>query len=536
MKRERLAVAAGVAVLLYFVFFRAGTFVFPFPTGSNGVFFDEAWRVLSGQIMYRDFFEFVGPGTAYLNALVLWLFGSRIAALGYAAVVMGAFIALLLHELAAQVAPRPWRLLAPLGFATLVYAPYTFGDHKWPALAAGLLGVAVLARATARRGAFAAGLMLGGSLLFTQDLGVGLLAGAVAFLLWRRDYARAAVLAAAAAIPPLMALAAFGWKAGYGTVIYDWVIFPLTRYRELNPFRVTAALSWRTLPRDVAQLVLAVSGLAGAAVALRRGDGPPVARLIALSGLGAFLATAHRGFYPAVLAVQSAALSPLAAALLAERAQGVRFARRPLAWTALAAIVLGLAHGSVGFVAWRQFLQPMVREQHRAGAVWTAQPMPELLWIEAHTQAGDAVFLLPARGGHYFLTHTRDVTRYPYVIEGQHTVEQARAALNLLEGARPRVGLWDQRPWPRSAPETKGPLSLLLEGLQKRYDAERLPSGVLLMRRREAWTEAEGGPGPPRGATLPDVSLQDQDGQPRTLASLRGKNGLLLNFNRSVVW
>ena len=114
MKRERLAVAAAVAVLLYLVFFRAGTFVFPFPTGSNGVFFDEAWRIVSGQVMYRDFFEFVGPGTAHLNAAVLWLFGPRVAALGYAAVGIGVFVALLLHELAARLAPRPWRVLAPL--------------------------------------------------------------------------------------------------------------------------------------------------------------------------------------------------------------------------------------------------------------------------------------------------------------------------------------------------------------------------------------------------------------------------------------
>jgi hypothetical protein len=529
-------VAAGVAVLLYLVFFRAGTFVFPFPTGSNGVFFDEAWRIVSGQIMYRDFFEFVGPGTAHLNALVLWLFGSRIAALGYAAVAMGVLIALLLHELAGQVSPPRWRLLAPFAFATLVYAPYTFGDHKWPALASGLLGVAVLARAGGRRGASAAGLLLGGSALCTQDLGLGLTAGAVAFLLWRRENARAATLVAAAALPPLLALGAFGWKAGFLTVIYDWVAFPLTRYRELNPFRITAALSPRTLPRDVAQLALAAAGVLGAAVALRRRDGPPVARLVALCGLGAFLATAHRGFYPAVLAVQSAALIPLAVRLLAERVQGAPLLRRPLAWAALASIAVGLAHGSAGFVVWRQLLQPMVREQHRAGAIWTAHPMPELLWIESHTQAEDGVFLMPARGGHYFLTHTRDVTKYPYVIEGQHTVDQARAALAQVEGARPRVGIWDQRPWPRSAPEAKGPLSLLFEGLQKRYDAERLPSGVFLMRRREAWTEAEGGPGPARGTALPDVSLRDQDGQLRTLASLRGKNGLLVNFNRSVVW
>jgi hypothetical protein len=530
-------VAAGVAAVLHLVFFRGGTFVFPFPTGSNGVFFDEAWRIVSGQVMYRDFFEFVGPGTAHLNAVVLWLFGSRIAALGYAAIAIGAAIALALHHLAAEVAPRPWRLLAPFAFATLVYAPYTFGDHKWPALAAGLLGVAVLARAGTRGAAVGAGLLLGGSGLFTQDLGAGLTAGAVVFLLWRREGARAGWLAAAAAVPPLLALAAFGWKAGLGTVVYDWVIFPLTRYRELNPFRVTAAPSARTLPRDLGQLALALSGLLGAALALRRGEGaPPAARLIALCGLGAFLATAHRGFYPVVLAVQSAALVPLAVRLLAERLGGARVVQRPLAAAALAVIVLGILHGSIGFAAWRQFLQPLVRQQHRAGAIWTAQPMPELAWIESNTQPGDAVFLMPARGGHYFLTQTRDVTRFPYVIEGQHTVEQARAALAQVIGARPRVGLWDQRPWPRSAPEAPGPLSLLFEGLQKRYDGERLPSGVFLMRRREAWSEAEGGPGPARGTAMPDLRLADQDGQVRTLASLRGKNGLLVNFNRSVVW
>jgi hypothetical protein len=233
--------------------------------------------------------------------------------------------------------------------------------------------------------------------------------------------------------------------------------------------------------------------------------------------------------------VESAALIPLAVRVLAERQAG-RPPRRPLSWFALALVAAGVVHGSIGFVAWRQLLQPMVREQHRAGAVWTARPMPELLWIEASTQPGDAVFLLPARGGHYFLTQTRDVTSFPYIIEGQHTPEQARAALAQIAAARPRVGLWDQRPWPRSAPEAPGPLALLFEGLKERYDAERLPSGVHLLRRREPWTAAEGGPGPARGSTVPDFSAADQDGRVRTLASLRGPNGLLLNFNRSVVW
>jgi hypothetical protein len=43
-------------------------------------------------------------------------------------------------------------------------------------------------------------------------------------------------------------------------------------------------------------------------------------------------------------------------------------------------------------------------------------------------------------------------------------------------------------------------------------------------------------PGPAVGAPLPAFEAADQDGKRQDFESLRGKNGLLLNFNRSVVW
>ena len=43
-------------------------------------------------------------------------------------------------------------------------------------------------------------------------------------------------------------------------------------------------------------------------------------------------------------------------------------------------------------------------------------------------------------------------------------------------------------------------------------------------------------PGPAVGAPLPPFEAPDQDGKRQDFESLRGKNGLLLNFNRSVVW
>jgi cytochrome oxidase Cu insertion factor (SCO1/SenC/PrrC family) len=42
--------------------------------------------------------------------------------------------------------------------------------------------------------------------------------------------------------------------------------------------------------------------------------------------------------------------------------------------------------------------------------------------------------------------------------------------------------------------------------------------------------------GPQVGQSVPDFTLTDQHGQPRTLASLMGRTGLMLVFFRSADW
>ena len=44
------------------------------------------------------------------------------------------------------------------------------------------------------------------------------------------------------------------------------------------------------------------------------------------------------------------------------------------------------------------------------------------------------------------------------------------------------------------------------------------------------------GPGPRVGETLGAFEAPDQNGARQSFETLRGPNGLLLNFNRSVVW
>ena len=494
MIRERLMVGAGAALLLCLLLFRGATPIFPFDTGSSGVFFDEAARVLAGQVMYRDFFEFVGPGVVYLHALVLLVAGPTIRAITLAMVLQGALLAVLVHVLATRVCGPGWRLLAPAAFAILVYAPYVLGDHKWPALASAMAGLVVLSRSPRTGGAtFMGGLLVGGTAVFTQDIGAGVTAGVAAYFILRRAEGRHVMALILGAVAPLgLAFAYFAWKAGAQTVVYDWILYPLQRYPELNLSYMDLVPSLRTLPRELAQIALAAAGVAAAVGALfdvqrtrpTRPDAE-VAGLLSAAGLGMALVMGHRGLYQMGLALQTCLLLPVMARALERWRADASRARRTLAAAAAVVVAAGLIHGSLGLVVWRQLFDAMTREEHRAGAVWTPSPMPELSWIEAHTTPGEAAFLGPAKGGHHFLSRTRNVTFFPYMIEGQNTVEQGRRALAEIEAARPRVAVWDQRPWPRSTPGPDGPLAFLYEGLLRSYDAETLPNGAVLLRLKE---------------------------------------------------
>lgn len=478
---ERLAVAAVAAGFLYLVLFRGSVPLFPFTAGTNGVFLDEGLRILRGELPYRDFFEFVAPGNAFLNAGIMALLGPRVAVLTAAFVLQGALLAALLHAQAARLARPPWRLLPPLAFVVLAYAPYTLGDHKWPALGFVLAGLLVLGGGPLGRGrALGGGLLLGTSPLFTQDLGAGACAGALLHFAGAHSRSRMASLVLGCGLPGLVALGVLATQADLATILHDSLLFPAIRYPEFNRFYVSAGLSLRTLPREAAQLVLSGAGLLAALPLLRR-DAEPRARLVAFVGLGVLLATLHRGLYPAALAVQTSLLAPLWARWLQQgRPEG------SLGWVrraALAIAALGLVHGSLGFVVWRRWLQPLVREEHRAGSVWVPQPLPELTWVEGHAAPGEPVFLLPARCGQYFLSGMRSATSFPYLIEGQSTPEQARRALAEIEARAPRIGVWDTRP-AGAAPPVGPVLEPLLQGLLRLYDAQPLPSGVLLLSRK----------------------------------------------------
>lgn len=474
--RERLLVGAASALFLHLVLFRGVTPIFPFAAGSNGVFFDEGLRILNGEVMYRDFFEFLTPGTPYVNAAVIALFGPRIAAFGYLSVVIGATLAWLLHRLSARAVGPGYRLIPAVAFVVLVYAPFGLGNHKWPALAAGFGGLLLLLRSTSASASILSGALFGLSAVFTLDFGVGMTAGAVLYLLTDavQGRRRAAAVVLGCLLSTGLAMSYFVAKAGLFTVIYDCLVFPLTRYRNENQFRVD--LFDHLGPRTQAQLALCAAGIvSGVFFALVKRETDETTRLLSFVGLGLIVATVHRPVTPAVAAIRCAPL-------LIPLARGMELLGRsrpgPLRWGNLGLLTVlatGVTWGTVSLIAQRQWMDPLTRETHRAGEVWVRSPLREVSWIETQTREGDAVFLLPIKGGLHFLSRTRSAVSIPYVMGSKNTLEHIHRVVGEIETKRPAVGVWQKT---SDLPE-------LYQAITKHYEAVgTAPDRNILFRRR----------------------------------------------------
>jgi hypothetical protein len=393
--------------------------------------------------MYRDFFEFVPPGVVYLNAAVMTVFGPRIAAFAWLGVVLGTLGAVLCHALAARLLGRGWRLLPPALYVVIVYASDEIGDHKVLPPLLGLSALLVLVgRSRSLSRLAAAGVCAGLGMLCTTDLGLGVALGLFCGLALDRAQGRGLAMFALGCLAPVaLALCWFAMQAGLGTVLYDTLVFPVTRYKLANPFVVFIESGEpRVAVRTLTRLALGVGGLLSAALALRAGsrgmafrtDGPAL-RLVSLAGLGLAVAQLQRAVYPLRLAAASALLLvPLAAALetLVRRPGRARQASHGL----LALLVFGCLWSGLGLVYRRQWERRYASETHRAGALLAPSALPELSWIEQNTRPGDEVFLLPSKGGLYVLSHTRNATSFARLeLGGLNPPEQVRQALAEIE-------------------------------------------------------------------------------------------------------
>jgi hypothetical protein len=224
---------AGAALFLYL-----RTFLLPatpfIAHDDQTIFFARAVHILHGQVLYRDFFEFVPPGTGLLYAAGFRIFGVHAWLLQAWSIALGLALFSVITLLARRILHGALILLPGLLFLIFDYDVAMVPTHHWYSTLAALAAVAALARRSTPWRILSAGLLCGIATLFTQTQGGLAFVALLLYLVWPIHSSKAPRLLlriSAFAVPYflilLCVLGYYAYEAGARTLFFDLVVFPL---------------------------------------------------------------------------------------------------------------------------------------------------------------------------------------------------------------------------------------------------------------------------------------------------------------------
>jgi hypothetical protein len=230
---------AGSALYLYLNLFMFPTVaVAPYKDAANCM--ENAIRILCGQVMYRDFFQFTGPGTESVYWLFFHIFGVR-AWIGDALLVaLGTALAWLSVVISRKVLKGSQVYLPGVLFLTFMFRSMPDAKEAWFAMLAVMAALAVVLGGRSLRRLAVAGVLCGVASCFNQVSGVAGVLAICVFLHWGSRKVRGTstplflqqVILVAACLGTLVAgTAYFAWKAGLGRFFYCTVVFGSKYYR-----------------------------------------------------------------------------------------------------------------------------------------------------------------------------------------------------------------------------------------------------------------------------------------------------------------
>lgn len=173
----------GSAVYLYLnLFTNSGI---PYLLSGDQVFFWlYAQRLLNGECVYRDFFQFTPPGTDLVFCSLFKIFGTRIEVANWVVLVLGVVLCWLCFRLSLFVMRRSAAIATAALFLVLLFGKMLNATHHWFSTLAVTFAISVLLKTRSPERVSAAGALLGLASFFTQTRGVAAAAGIVVFLLW----------------------------------------------------------------------------------------------------------------------------------------------------------------------------------------------------------------------------------------------------------------------------------------------------------------------------------------------------------------
>lgn len=447
MRNERPGAARGHAsaplwlALIALTYLYLNLFVFPnipiYLDGDQTFFWEYALRLLHGERVYRDFFQFTPPGTDLYYLALFKIFGTRLWVIDAGVLLLGIALSCLCFSIARRLMDDALAMLASLLFLVVAYSTLLDATHHWFSLLAALCAVRVLMpQRTAARIA-AAGAFLGIASFFTQTAGAMGLLALLVFLAW--DGFSAGKSGRIVAGHVLLLAAAFGLalgglsayliaKVGWKQLWYFEVVYPRRYliYREegilwqLTEHPTLSGLAGYVQRRCVYALLLIMYP-----VTLWHGwreRRSPVSRqvaLLALMGLFLLLEVIPRANWTRIYAVSMPALILFlwAVGQMSPTSRG-----RKTLTVALWLILGGLAAGKV---LSRQRQNHFAAQLPAGRAALTQAKYEEFTWLMQHTRPGDFFFQagwlnlyppLELRSPAYMDTLTaNEVTRPEYV-------------------------------------------------------------------------------------------------------------------------
>ena len=428
------------------------------------IFLTDAKRMFEGQAIYRDFFEFVTPGTPLVYLLLFKIFGLRLWIPNLVIVLLGLGFACLSIVIGKKVMNSGTAILSGAIFLGRVYKCYPDPTHHWfSALTAAATLAVLMERRTSAR-IVTAGFLCGLTAFFTQSRGFMVALGIGVFLWWecrqrqedwRRWLKKIGWLIAGSTASFTILIAYFVWKAGLSRFVWCTVIFVFKYYPKQassNTFQLfkdqlPALASLRADPLHFVEWFFLVAVVPSVFILFfvryaRESGRRPIEfwerpMLLAIVGSSVLLSIAPA---PGLHRIASSAFPGII--LLGWFLDSSRKIARALTAALVAGVLLVIPH--------------TVRVAQRGERWILATPQGNLAvenrvvferynWIQQHTRPFE-YYYYPVFPYVYFYLNLRNPTPFPFIWNnGYTTPEQVRQVIQGLEQHQVRYIQWSPR-------------------------------------------------------------------------------------------
>ncbi|TAM80067.1 MAG: hypothetical protein EPN47_16370 [Acidobacteria bacterium] len=472
----------GGYIFLYFNLFSLPATPFHFLSGDATTYLFNARRMLRGEVIYRDFFQFTTPATEVFFLLLFKIAGVRAWIPNVVLIGLGLGIAWLMIVISKQVIPGRAAYLPAVLFLVVPFRGQLNPTHHWFSMLFVMAALTLLVEHASALRLVGAGTLCGVAMCFTQSTGLTAEVGLALFLLWAAwtgqmswENFRTAQSYIWVPFGTVVVLfnAYFMIRAGFTNFVHDTVVFGLrywpsgqsntirafmTDMPASHPwYRSTALAIWAS----IYLLVPLIYILFFVRYRDEKEDRPAEAwdRLVLIAIMGAmlFLGVAASPTWPRLCTV--AAPGVILFVWFLNSPGRLRVIRTTAIWAVAGVLALGECGGRL--MAWRQTVRLPI------GQVAVINPIQyeEVNFLLARTKPGDYFF---GSNELNYLLDLRDPSPLPYVTASDYTrPQQVQQTIQGLEKHPVKYVYWpsilDMPPEDGHGPNHLRPLRAYLE-------------------------------------------------------------------------